>query len=351
MTFPSNPQAMMPSRDHQKPEWRKDSPRVNTRPNQPGRKDQPRNPVLKEPLPISGISLTNALKSAQKEGYLKDHVPKMVSGPRSRDTRQFCRYHQDHGYLTNNCQILKRDLEDLIARGYLKDLVLPAECRNPAPTQKDRRSHSRSPRPRPLMNDQPAETAYKGVINVDHDPKKTRIEELVSFSEEVLQSIETPHDDPLVITTTINGYQVKRIMVDTGSSMDVLYTNAFEQMGIDRSRLQPCRVPLISFTGHSLLPEGVITLPMTLGAPPKQVTTQIQFLMMDMKSAHNVISGQTALHSLRAIASTYHQVLKFPTPNGVGVVQSSQKEARSYYLLSVKGKGAQGTMSIKKACL
>ncbi|XP_020262776.1 uncharacterized protein LOC109838768 [Asparagus officinalis] len=338
----------MPTQDHQKPEWCKDPLRVNPHTNRPDRRDQPRNPTPKESLPIFDISLTNALAVAQKEGYLKDPTPKMVSDPRRRDTRQFCRYHQDHGYLTNDCRILKRDIEDLITRGYLKNLVPLGGRKNTALTQKDRRSRSRSPQPRPLVSEQPVDTTYKGVINVisggptiggssnnerkkyarrmlqvDHDPKKTMIGELVSFSDEDLRGVETPHDDPLVITATINGYQVKRIMVNTGSSVDVLYTSAFDQIGIHRSHLQPCRAPLIGFTGHSLLPEGMITLPMTLGAPPKQVIAQIQFLVIDLKSAHNIILGRTTLHSLRFIASTYHQILKFPTPNGVGVTRSS----------------------------
>ncbi|XP_020262483.1 uncharacterized protein LOC109838447 [Asparagus officinalis] len=72
---------------------------------------------------------------------------------------------------------------------------------------------------------------------------------------------------------------------------------------------------------------------------------------MNLKSAHNVILGWTALHLLQAIPSTYHQIIKFLTPNGVGIARGNQKEARSCYLLSIKGKGVQCTMSIEKTCL
>ncbi|XP_020249681.1 uncharacterized protein LOC109827133 [Asparagus officinalis] len=178
-----------------------------------------------------------------------------------------------------------------------------------------------------------------------------RIEELISFTDDDLQGVEMPHDDPLVITTVINGYQVKRIMVDTGSSVGVLYTSAFNQMGIDKSHLLPCRGPLVGFTSHALIPEGMITLPFILGEYPRQITIQIQFLVMDLKSAHNVILGRIALHLLQAIPSTYHQIIKFLTPNGVGVARSNQREVRSCYLLSIKGKGVQDTMSIEKTYL
>nr|ABD63115.1 hypothetical protein 18.t00011 [Asparagus officinalis] len=95
------------------------------------------------------------------------------------------------------------------------------------------------------------------------------------------QGVETPHDDPLVITVVINGYLVKRIMIDTGSLMDVLYTSAFNRMGIDKSHLLLFRGPLVGFSGLALLPEGMITLTFVLGEYPRQITAQIQFLVAE----------------------------------------------------------------------
>ncbi|XP_020270857.1 uncharacterized protein LOC109846045 [Asparagus officinalis] len=140
-------------------------------------------------------------------------------------------------------------------------------------------------------------------------------------------------------------------MADTESLVDILYVDTFNQMGINKSHLLPCRGSLIGFTNHSLLPEGMITLPSTIREHPRQTTIQVQFLVIDLKSAHIIILSRTVLHLLRAIPSTYHQMVKFSTPNGVGVAKSNQQEARSYYLLSTKGKGAQDSMPIELACL
>ncbi|XP_020245274.1 uncharacterized protein LOC109823408 [Asparagus officinalis] len=96
-------------------------------------------------------------------------------------------------------------------------------------------------------------------------------------------------------------------------------------MGIDKSRLFPYRGPLIGFTDHSLLPEGMITLPLTVGKYPRQATVQVQFLVMDIKSAHNIILGRTALHLLWAIPSTYYQMVKFLTPNRLEKVAEQQR--------------------------
>lgn len=38
-----------------------------------------------------------------------------------------------------------------------------------------------------------------------------------------MDQVITPHDDALVITTEINSYDVKRVMVDLGSSMNIIF--------------------------------------------------------------------------------------------------------------------------------
>ncbi|XP_020266692.1 uncharacterized protein LOC109842200 [Asparagus officinalis] len=249
--------------------WHKNPPRVNSHPNHSDRRNQQRNLTPKESLTILDTSLTNALTMVQREGYLKDPAPKMSSDPRSRDSKQYYHYHRDHRHITNDCRILKRDIEDLSERGHLRNLTFRRDRRDTIPNRNNRRSRSWG-----SSNNERKRYARR-TLQVDHDPKKARTEELISFTDDDLQGVETAHDDPLVITIVINGYQVKRIMVDTGSSMDVLYTSTFNQMGIDKSRLLPCRGPLVSFTGHALLPEGMITLPFVLGEYPMQITIQI----------------------------------------------------------------------------
>ncbi|XP_058075807.1 uncharacterized protein LOC131224301 [Magnolia sinica] len=81
------------------------------------------------------------------------------------------------------------------------------------------------------------------------------------FTEDDTHGIQQPHDDALVVAMTIANHKVYRILVDIGSSADILYSKAFDKMGIDRSRLRLVNTPLHGFAGDKVIFEGVISLP------------------------------------------------------------------------------------------
>ena len=79
-------------------------------------------------------------------------------------------------------------------------------------------------------------------------PKITRRESPINgFSEEDARRLHHPHDDALVVSVRVGDYNVHRVLVDNGSSTDILYYTAFQQMGIDRARLIPTNALLVSF--------------------------------------------------------------------------------------------------------
>ena len=77
---------------------------------------------------------------------------------------------------------------------------------------------------------------------------------------------------------------------------------------------------------------------LTLGDPPCQVTTAARFLVVDAPSAYNMLLGRPSLNAIKAIPSTYHMMVKFPTTSGVGMVRGDQRVARECYSVSVKQK-------------
>ena len=88
-------------------------------------------------------------------------------------------------------------------------------------------------------------------------------------------------------------------------------------MRIGRERLIPTHAPLVGFGGTRVHPLGVITLPITVGDYPQQITKDVTFLVVDCSSVYNAILGHPTLNSWKVVTSTYHLMIKFPTEYGV----------------------------------
>ena len=123
-----------------------------------------------------------------------------------------------------------------------------------------------------------------------------------------------------------------KVLVDNGSSADILYYPAFQQMGISKERLIPTNAPLIGFGGIRVLPLGAITLSIVIGDHPQQIAKDVTFLVVDCSYAYNAILGRPTLNSWKAVTSTYHMMIKFPTDYGVGELQGNQVAAHECYV-------------------
>ena len=84
--------------------------------------------------------------------------------------------------------------------------------------------------------------------------KQRRANQDMYFSEEDAREVKQPHDDPLVIMIMIEGFNTRRVLVDNGSSMDIIYLSAFQQLKVDPKRLRPFESSLISFSGDKVYP-------------------------------------------------------------------------------------------------
>ena len=81
--------------------------------------------------------------------------------------------------------------------------------------------------------------------------------------------------------------------------------------------------PLVGFRGMKVQPVGIITLSMVVGAYPQQITKEVNFLVVDCSSSYNAIIGNLTLNGWKAVTSTYHLSVKFPTDYRVGQVQGN----------------------------
>ena len=149
---------------------------------------------------------------------------------------------------------------------------------------------------------------------------KTRIidEPTISFTDKEAERIHHPHDNAIVITLLIADYTTRKVLVDNGSSADILYYPAFQQMRLGRDLLRQACSSLIGFGGIKVQPVSTITLPVVVGSYPWQITKSVNFFVVDCSSSYNAIIGRPTLNSWKAVTSTYHLSVKFPMEYGIG---------------------------------
>ena len=136
---------------------------------------------------------------------------------------------------------------------------------------------------------------------------------IIKFSEEDTRRLYHLYDDALVISIRVKDYNTHQVLDDNRSSADILYYLTLLQMRINKERLVPNNAPLVDFGGTKVYPLGAIMLPVTVGDYPEQITKDVTFLIVDCLSAYNSILGQPTFNSWKALTSTYHIMIKFPT--------------------------------------
>ncbi|GAV60246.1 hypothetical protein CFOL_v3_03777, partial [Cephalotus follicularis] len=137
---------------------------------------------------------------------------------------KYCRYHRDHGHDTKECRHLKNQIEDLIQKGHLRKYV----GKDALQQRKERREEA----PQQEQEQQPGE------------------EKVISFLEADYEGVRLPHDDPVVVTLQVELFNINRILIDSGSSTDILYKHAFHQLRISVDQLRPVKTPLVGFAGE-----------------------------------------------------------------------------------------------------
>ena len=148
----------------------------------------------------------------------------------------------------------------------------------------------------------------------------------ITFTEEDARHVHFPHNDPLVVEAQIANKKVSRILVDNGSSVNILFKAAFHAIGLTERDLTPCPVQLQGFNGDALMPLGKIQLPVTLrGDHDACAFKHCTFVVVDCPTAYNAILGRPVLVDFGAITSIRHLCLKFPCDNGrIGTLRGDQ---------------------------
>lgn len=134
-------------------------------------------------------------------------------------------------------------------------------------------------------------------------PTSKRVEtHPVTFTEDDALHVQFPHNDPLVVTLKIANRRVHRILVDTGSSLNVMYKATLDKICLGVIDIRACTTILYGFSGEGVACIGAVFLVVTYREYPLSVTKMAEFMVVNTPSAYNEILGRPVLIGLGAIA-------------------------------------------------
>ncbi|XP_071699374.1 uncharacterized protein [Rutidosis leptorrhynchoides] len=230
-----------------------------------------------------------------------------------RDMNRFCDFHNDFGHDTDECFNLKTTIEEAVRSGKLSHLI--KGIRNP---KKERVEEPLDEEKKPQKD--------KVIFTIDsYQPYKKRGSSygITGYEEIFFPALDTiiPSDLPVTISGRIYNRRVHRIYLDGGSACDVMYEHCFTQLNLAiRTRIPSARDPLIGFSGEKCWPIREIKLELTIGEPPYSRTKTLKLAIIRSASPHNILLERVAMRKMGMIVSTIHQLVKFHTSEGIGML-------------------------------
>ena len=269
-----------------------------------------------------------------------------------RNPELWCNFHRDHGHKTEDCIALRIKVNDLLQKGHLREF-LSEKAKAHLSKETAGRSKGAAPTSPPRqdrvinvisggseVSGVSHAAAKKSTRNTKHGLETTQPKCLlvgtdeISFTAKEQEKILAPHHDALVISLTVASCLVKRVLVDNGSSNNIIFQMAYQDLGLEESALTRKITPLIGFRGEVKQTAGEAILPVYA----EGVNMSTKFLVVDCQSAYNMILGRPWIHDMESVPSTLHQMVKFLTPCCIRVIRGDQENSRSYYQTTPKGK-------------
>ena len=155
--------------------------------------------------------------------------------------------------------------------------------------------------------------------------------EPIAFNDDDLEGTIQLHDGALVVTTRINGFIVKRILIDQENGVEVMYPDLFSGVGLNIEDLSKYDTPIIGFNERMVIPEGQISLLVNMEGKEVMVT----FIVVASFSLYTAILGRPWIHAMGAVLSTLHVKVKFRIEQGIAVVKGNQQVARQCLVAAV----------------
>ncbi|XP_026383283.1 uncharacterized protein LOC113278741 [Papaver somniferum] len=320
-----------PTRGNRKKEW----VAKGKRPRHEGRTYTPLNAPLEE-----------IFKEVEKRNDIIYLASRGIQFEETKDHPEYFHYHQYRGHYTNNCREVKDIVQHLIRDSYLRQFV-----RHPAQTTtaSDAPVHQvRIDRSTQFVNtiSYLATQAYNlnpGIMSRihkrDHNgkeifsvakalPMEPWMMQPIFFSAQDVPMKGQAHSDPLVITLLIEEWGLRRILVDSGSSVKVIFYDTFKRMEFSDDILVRSTYRIYGFNGTVTIQNDEVTLRVSYGGG--YLDTLTIFCVVDVSSPYEAIIGRPWIAGIKGVASAYHQRLRFPTYKGIAEVVGDSQASRQF---------------------
>ncbi|XP_075636500.1 uncharacterized protein LOC142608693 [Castanea sativa] len=282
-----------------------------------------------------------------------------MSGDASmRNQNLHCHYHQDKGHTTKDCWTLRDHLNQLVKAGKINHLV--AKLDEQGGQQGTRKYWGNTPQPSlgtinfilaqlrgEFRKPSRIMTVQNGFGNEVMEESSQIVKRMkfsatpvLGFFDKDKEDMYQPHDDALVVTIRIGGYDVRRVLVDDGSGAEIMYLNLFNGLKLREEDLEKYDSPLVGFDRKQIIPRGMIKLPVQV----EGTEVQVNFLVVMAYSPYTAILARPWLHAMGPVSSTLHVMVKYPIRGNVGVLHVSQLVVRQC-LTSATIRTGQGSLA------
>ncbi|EOY03805.1 Uncharacterized protein TCM_018989 [Theobroma cacao] len=170
-----------------------------------------------------------------------------------------------------------------------------------------------------LLSSEPHRNSLMKILNqayVDHDISVENLDyivgnilvgNIISFSDEEIPSGGRGNYKALHITTKCKGCTVAKVLLDNGSSLNVMPMRTLARLPINMSYMRKSQMIVRAFDGTRREVVGDIEIPVEIGP----CTFTIEFQVMDIAPSYNYFLGRPWIHMAGAIPSSLHQKVKF----------------------------------------
>ena len=193
-----------------------------------------------------------------------------------------------------------------------------------------------------LLNSEPHREALQKVLDVayvDHDVTLEQFDSIVanitacnnlSFCDSDLPEEERDHNLALHISMGCKDDAMSNVLVDTGSSLNVLPKSTLTKMSYQGPPMRQSGVVVKAFYGSRKTVIGEVDLPVKIGPSDFQITFQV----MDIHPSYSCLLGRPWIHEAGVVTSTLHQKLKFVKNKKLVVVEGEKALLVSHFLPS-----------------